>query len=135
MSQVLAAKQRFDDQRGDRLASQMKRAGGRSIENAIHPSEGLAIGDFAGRRKMRAGKAAMQMPGEEQPMVIGIDVGKAALGRHAMGSGGIRIKISRSHECERGTQECVRHRHGRVRHRHGRVRHRHGRVRHRQAFR
>jgi hypothetical protein len=52
----------------------------------------------------------VQMPGEEEPAVIGIYVGQSALGSHGMGSGGNRNKISRSHECgaeagERGTQE------------------------------
>jgi hypothetical protein len=51
----------------------------------------------------------MQMPSEEQPAVTGIDMRKAALGRHALISGGMADKFSRSHECERGTQECVRH--------------------------
>jgi hypothetical protein len=51
----------------------------------------------------------VQMPGKEQPTVIGIDVGKAALGWHELISGANGYKISRSHECERGTHECVRH--------------------------
>jgi hypothetical protein len=51
----------------------------------------------------------MQMPGEEQPTVGGIQVGEAALGAHVRSSASLRKKISRSHECERGTHECVRH--------------------------
>jgi len=41
--------------------------------------------------------------------VVGIDVRKAALGRHELVSVATALKLSRSHECERCTQECVRH--------------------------
>jgi hypothetical protein len=56
----------------------------------------------------------VQMPGQKEPAIIGINVGKAALGRHPLSSGSIGPKISRSHEwrsheCERCTHECVRH--------------------------
>jgi hypothetical protein len=106
---ALTAKQRLDHQRGNRFLPQKRRAYTGSIQVAIHPREGFAIGDLAGWRKMGVGKAAVQMPSKEEPLIIGIDVGKAALG-HTLVSGAIVVKFSRSHECERGTQECVRHR-------------------------
>jgi hypothetical protein len=111
LAQALTSKQRFDDQCGDRFAPQMHGTRVRSIQIAVHSREGFAIGDFTGWRKMGAGQAAVQMPGEEKPAVIGIDVGKAALGRHAQVSGVQTAKLSRSHECERCTHECVRHSH------------------------
>jgi hypothetical protein len=58
----------------------------------------------------------VQVPGEEQPGVVGIDVRKTALGRHELVSVATALKLSRSHECERGTQECVRHETKCVRH-------------------
>jgi hypothetical protein len=80
-----------------------------AVEVSIHPRESFTIGPFARRWKMGTRQAAVQMSGEEQPAVVGIDVGKPALGSHVHNSGVIELELSRSHECERGTQECVRH--------------------------
>jgi hypothetical protein len=51
----------------------------------------------------------MQVPGHEEPAVFRIDVREPALRGHWLDSGIWVTKISRSHECERGTHECVRY--------------------------
>jgi hypothetical protein len=109
MAQFLAAKQRLDHQRCNVFSLEMQWTGMCSVEKTIDARKSLAIGDLAGGRKMGTGQAAMQVPGQEQPAVIRIDVGQAALGRHWLSSGLVKVKLWRSHECERGTQECVRH--------------------------
>ncbi len=109
LSQILAAKQRLDYQRGHRFASQTHRTGVRSIQVPIHPHKSFTIRDFAGWWKMRARQASVQIPGQEEPTVVGVQVGEAALGGHALNSGALPKKLSRSHECERCTQECVRY--------------------------
>ena len=110
LPQCFAAKKRIDYENSDCFFPQMDRTRMRTVEVAIHPRESFSIGHLAGRREVGARQAAVQMPGEEEPAIVGIDVGKAALGRHSRNSAGIEDKISRSHECERGTHECVRHR-------------------------
>ncbi len=109
LPQGLAAKKRIDYENSDGFFPQMDWTGMRSIQITIHPRESFAIGDFAGGREVGTRQAAVQMPGKEEPTIVGINVRKAALGRHALSSGVIALIISRSHECERGTQECVRH--------------------------
>ena len=116
LSQSLTAKQRLDYQCGDRFAPQMHRISVRSVEIAIHPRESFAIGDFTGGRKMGARQAAVEVPREKKPPIIGIDMGKTALRRHAQVSGVQTAKLSRSHECERCTHECVRHTYSSNRH-------------------
>ena len=111
VSEAFATKQRFDHKSGNCLVPQMNGSGSCPVEAAIHPSERFAIGHLARRRKVRTRQTAVQMPSEEQPAVVRIEMGKAALRSHALISGAIGYKISRSHECERGTQECVRHQH------------------------
>ena len=118
VSQVLTTEERLDYQGGDRHLAEINGARGCSVEVAIHPRKSLAIGNLAGWREVRTRQTAMQMPRKEEPAIVGINVGKTALGWHALCSGMILQEFSRSHECERGTQECVRHetecvRHGR----------------------
>ncbi len=110
LPQCFAAKKRIDYENSDCFFPQMDRTRMRTVEVAIHPRESFSIGHLAGRREVGARQAAVQMPGEEEPAIVRINVGKAALGRHSRNSAGIEDKISRSHECERGTHECVRHR-------------------------
>ena len=102
-------KQRFDDHRGNCLVPKVNGTRLRSVEVAVHPDKSFALRYFASRRKMRARQAAIKMPSKEQPAVVGIYVRKPALGPHALISGRMVVRISRSHECERGTHECVRH--------------------------
>jgi len=109
LAHSITAKQRFDYQRGDCLVLQVQGARVSPIEKSIHPCKSFAPGNLARRRKVGSRQTSIQVPGEEQPRIVGIDVRKAALGRHALNSGTSGYKISRSHECERGTQECVRH--------------------------
>ena len=78
------------------------------IQVAIHPGECFTRGRLRRRREFSRRECAVQCPGYEQPGV-GIDVGEAATGVHPLSSAMTQPKISRSHECERGTQECVRH--------------------------
>ena len=106
LAQVLTTKQRLDYEHGYRFLPQENGAGVGSIQVAIDPRESFAVGNLAGRSKRRAGQAAMQMPGKEQPAVVRIDMGKPT---HSLNSGVMGLKFSRSHECERGTQECVCH--------------------------
>jgi hypothetical protein len=132
LAQVLTTEERLDYQRGDRRLAEINGARRRSVEVAIHPRKSLAVGYLAGRWKMRTRQTAMQMPRKEEPAIVGINVGKTALGWHALYSGTIVHEFSRSHECERGTQECVRHETECVRHETECVRHetecvRHGR--------
>ncbi len=132
LSQLFSPKERLNHQRCNVFSPEMHWTGVCHVEKTIHPHESLAVGDLAGGWKMRAGQAAMQMPGKEQPAVVRIDMGKPSLGRHSLNSGVIGLKFSRSHECERGTQECVRHgtecvRHGTECVRHGTECVRHGR--------
>ena len=84
LAQVLTAKQRLDYQCGDRFAPQIQRTSVGSVQVAIHPGKSFAIGELAGWRKMGARQAAVQVPCYEEPVIIRIDVGKAALGRHAL---------------------------------------------------
>ncbi len=88
-----------------RLVPQMNRTGSCSIEITIHPGESFAIGNLAGGREMRGWQAAVQMPCEEQPAVVGIEVGKTALGRHASNSGVSGYKISR-HQVQQFDRNC-----------------------------
>jgi len=96
VSQLLPAEQRLNDQRGNCFTSQMKGAARCRIEKPVYPRESFAVGDLVGRRKMRGRQAAVHGPGKEQPTVVGIDMGEAALGRHAMGVGEVGLK-SRVH--------------------------------------
>ena len=82
LAQALASKQRFDYDGCDRFAPQIDGTTVRPIQIAIHPRESFAIGDFTGWRKMRAGQAAVQVPGDEHPAVFGIDVREPAVGVH-----------------------------------------------------
>jgi hypothetical protein len=109
VSQVLAVEERFDYKRGDGFAPQINGTRVRSVEAAIHPRKSRAIGSFASGWEVRTRQTAMQVPGEEQPAIVRVDMREAALGWHAPNSAVIELKISRSHECERGTHECVRH--------------------------
>jgi hypothetical protein len=109
LAQVFAANKRFDYQGCDCVVPEVKGTRMRLVKIAIHPCESFAPGDLSGWRKMRAWQTAMKVPGQEQPCVSGIVMRQTALGGHALISGAIVPKISRSHECERGTHECVRH--------------------------
>ena len=111
VSKAFATEQRFDHKSGNCLVPQVNGTGTCKVEVAIHPRESFAVGNFARRRKVRTRQTTVQVPREEQPAVVWIEMGKAALRSHALISGAIGYKISRSHECERGTQECVRHQH------------------------
>ena len=114
--QGLAPNERIDYDYCDCLLPEVQGTRIGAVKKPIHPSEGLTTRDFGRRRETRMRKVAVQMPGEEQPAVVGIDVREAALGRHALRSGIIVVKFSCSHECEHGTQECVRHKTECVRH-------------------
>jgi hypothetical protein len=109
LAQFLASKERFDYNGRDPFLPKMQRTRLGPVEVAIHPRESFAAGNLAGGRKVRMGQTPVQMPGEEQPRVVWIDVEQAALGFHRRCSGSVVLKISRSHDCERGTHECVRH--------------------------
>ena len=109
MPQTLATKQGLDDDCRDPVLPQVHGTGLRCVEVTIHPGEGFAAGNFSGGREMGSWQASEQMPGEEQPAIIRIDVGKAASGSHALSSGWGARQFSCSHECEHGTHECVRH--------------------------
>jgi hypothetical protein len=109
MAHALSTKKRFEHNSGDCVVPQVNGAGACSVQIPIHPRESFAIGNFASRREARIGKTAVQMPSYEQPAILRIDVRKAASRRHALNSVVIEPKLSRSHECERGTHECVRH--------------------------
>ncbi len=109
VSQSYASQERIDDNLRDRSLAQEHRAGARRIQIAIDPGEGFAGRGFRGRRKFTSGQAAVQRPCYGQPTVFGIAVGQAASGVHGKTSVFSFQKVSRSHECERGTHECVRH--------------------------
>jgi hypothetical protein len=65
----------------------------RGIEVAIHPHESLSGIPAGGWRVQGVGKAAVQMPGKEEPFALGILVGKAAArGRHLDRVGAERVK-------------------------------------------
>jgi hypothetical protein len=93
----------------NRLLSQVHGAGTGSVQIAIHPNESFPRRGFAGRCELTAGQTAMQMPRHEEPSVFRIEMRKPAVRGHWLDSAISSTKISRSHECERGTQECVRH--------------------------
>jgi len=109
LAQFVAAKKRFDYQRGYRVTPHVHRSRLGPVKVAIHPRESFAAGNLAARRKVRTGQTPVELPGGEQPRVVWIDVVEAALGFHRRCSGSAVLKISRSQECERGTHECVRH--------------------------
>jgi hypothetical protein len=50
------------------------------VQVAIDPDEGLAGGDFGRWWEAGVGEAAVEVPGEEQPFSLGIDMGEAAVG-------------------------------------------------------
>ena len=111
MSQLHAAEQRSRDNFGDIVASQRHRTRARGIQVTIDPDEYLPAAGFSGRRKRTGGDASVQVPSEEEPAILRVKVGEAAVGVHRNSSTSAKEKFSRSHECERGTQECVRHNH------------------------
>jgi hypothetical protein len=53
------------------------------VQIPVHPNEGFAGGTFGGRGEPGARQAAVQVPGDEQPAILGIDMGKPALRVHA----------------------------------------------------
>ena len=109
MAQLHATEQRSSHDFGHIVASQIHRTRSRGIQIAIDPDEHLAASGFSGRRKRTGGDASVQVPGEEEPAILRVRVGEAAVGGHRNTSTPVKEKFSRSHECERGTQECVRH--------------------------
>ena len=109
VAELSAAVQRIDDDFCDRLLGQVHWTTAPGVEVSIHPGEGLARSCFRGRWKSPGRHDPVQRPGYEQPAAFGIAVGQSAAGVHQPSSVRSFPKISRSHECERGTHECVRH--------------------------
>jgi hypothetical protein len=97
----------YNELRDARLSQELG-AGPRVIEIAVNPSERFTRSGLGGWWESAGGKTSVQGPGNEQPAVLRVGVGKAA-GVHESLVALRAIKSQRSHECERGTQECVRH--------------------------
>ncbi len=168
--------QRSNHQLCDSVLFQKHRTGSGAIHISVHPNKCLPARELMRRRISAMGKAPMEVPGNEEPLVFRIDMGQPAGRLHCSYSAPYPIKfspnpkggplthdastcvartrgartpacrvhtrvnasspfastrpniprrkcaptalisanppanISRSHECERGTQECVRHR-------------------------
>jgi uncharacterized protein YwlG (UPF0340 family) len=134
VAEVCALEQRINHYLGDFILREEYRTVASFIQVPVHPGERFAGSALAWWRELTAWQAAVEMPGDEQPTVVGIDVWKSPVGVHLKTSAIPLIEISRfvahalmravfallrtrvwmklalrSHECERGTHECVRH--------------------------
>ena len=134
VAEVRAPEQRIDHHLGDFILREEYRTIASFIQVAVHPGERFAWSALAGWSELTAWQAAVEMPGDEEPTVVGIDARKPAAGVHLKISGIPLDKVSRfvahalmravfallrtrvgtklaqrSHECERGAHECVRH--------------------------
>ncbi len=74
--------------------SQEHRTGSSAIHISVHPNKGLAGGKLLRRRIPPMGKAPMQMPGNKEPLVFGIDMGQPAGRLHCSKSAPYPTKIS-----------------------------------------
>ncbi len=78
MAEFHAASKRVDDQTGNGFLPQKQRAGRGRIQAPVHPHEGLTGGDLPRWRVHCSRKAAVQVPGHEQPAALGVQVWQAA---------------------------------------------------------
>src|SRR5579863_10614707 len=76
MIQVHASVQGSYDDPSYFLLCQILRTATRSVQIAVHPYECRARRQFAGRRVWGVWEAAMKMPGDEEPWVFRILVGR-----------------------------------------------------------
>jgi hypothetical protein len=109
LTEFNAPEQRIYDELRDTLLSQERRPRAGRVKVSVNPSERFTRRKLRRRREFSGGQRSVQSPGHEQPTSVGINMWEAALGGHLLTSAARAQKISRSHECERGTQECVRH--------------------------
>src|SRR5579863_8631102 len=92
-----AFEERIDDPLSDRVLLEEHGPGASLVQVPIHPNEGLASVTFGGRREPRPRQAAMQVPGDEQPAPLRVDMGKAPLDIHLTISAIWSGKISVAH--------------------------------------
>ncbi len=78
VAKLHAFEQRLDHEVGDVRLAEEHGSGAGHVKTAIHPYEGLAGGQFAWGRLLRVSEAAVEVPGEEEPTVRGVDVGEPA---------------------------------------------------------
>jgi hypothetical protein len=97
MTEFPAFKERIDYPLRDRVLLEEHGAGASFVEVAVHPHEGFASSTFARRREPGRWQAAVQVPSDEQPAVLWVDVGKAALNFHFTISAIWSPKISVAH--------------------------------------
>ncbi len=107
--QFRAAEQRIHDDLRDGVLPQERGAGPGLVQIPVDPAERFSRCCFRRGLEFSNRQTAEKRPGYEQPAAFRIAVGQAAAGVHKSTSALPSLKISRSHECERGTQECVRH--------------------------
>ena len=133
MTEFRTFEERIGHKLRDRVLLEKRWPGASSIQVPIHPDERFTRSALRGRRESRAWQTPVQVPGNEQPTILRINMRQPPLRVHTTVSVISPGKLSvahalvravfallrtqssrRSHECERGTQECVRH--GSVRH-------------------
>jgi len=107
--QLGTLKQRINDDLCNGLLPQERWTGPSLIEISVDPAERLSRCRFRRWREFTRRQAAVKRPRYEQPLAFGIAVRQPPPGVHIASSVQPSPKISRSHECERGTHECVRH--------------------------
>jgi hypothetical protein len=94
LAQFNPFEQRSNHQLGDSVLSQEYRTGSRAIHISVHPNKCLPARELIGRRISPMGKAPVQIPSKEEPLVFRIDVGQPAGRLHYSGSASYPIKIS-----------------------------------------
>jgi len=108
LPQIGPFEQRSDYQLRDRLLPQEHGAGGGTVETSIDPNKCLPARKFVSRRISAMGKTPMQMPGNEEPLALRIDMGQPAGWMHRSNSAPPPIKLSYI-ALKRGTHACSVH--------------------------
>jgi len=107
--QLGASKERIHNDLCDRVLPQECGTSARRVQIPVNPRECFTRSRLRWRREFSDGQASIKRPGYEQPAAFRIAMRETAAGVHKATSALSSPKISRSHDCERGTQECVRH--------------------------